>query len=348
MGPLRRRGVVALAALLALVVVGCSGGDDAGETSDDRGIATEGQTDAAGQDVAGGDIGGEDVAGGAAEGDAAPGAPAVAVGGDTAGRDVIREAALTLASDDPDATVDGIGRAAEQAGGFVAGTDLRREDGVLRGTVTVRVPADGLAGALGRIEAAGDELRSRELSSRDVTGEVADVAAQLRTLRAVEEQLLAVLAEARENGGTEDVLTVFDRMRDVRTEIERLEGRRARLADLVALATVTVRVVPSAELLAATQVQPDPAAAPWDPGRQLAGAWDATVDGMQAAVDVAIVLVVTVLPLVVLWGLPVALVVAVVRRWRRDGAPWSPRAAAAVPTPTTGPSVPSAPDRDRD
>lgn len=345
MGSIRRRGGVALVALTVLLVAGCSGGDDAAQT-DAGEAATDMETDAAAEgDGAGG---AEPSAGGdVAQGEDAE-APAVAVGGVTAGRDVIREAALTLASDDPAATVDGIGRAAEQAGGFVAGTDLHREDGILRGTVTVRVPTDELAGTLGRIEAAGDELRSRELSSRDVTGEVADVAAQLRNLRAVEEQLLAVLAEARAKGGTEDVLTVFDRMRDVRDEIERLEGRRARLADLVALATVTVRVVPTAELLAATQVQPDPDDAPWSPGRQLASAWDATVDGAQVAVDLAIVLLVTVLPLVLLWGLPVALLVVVARRWRRDGPPWTARPAAATPAPAPGRSVPSDADRERD
>ena len=352
MGPIRGRGRVALGALVALTTIllaGCSGSDDAADGGDAAQVATGAETEAAAED-AGGAIGDEaGTADDGAGGEAAPGpAPAVAVGGDTAGRDVIREAALTLASDDPDTTVDAIGRAAEQAGGFVAGTDLRREDGILRGTVTVRVPADSLAGALGRIEAAGDELRSRELSSRDVTGEVADVAAQLRNLRAVEEQLLAVLGEARANGGTEDVLTVFDRIREVRDEIERLDGRRARLADLVALATVTVRVVPTAELLASTQVQPDPDDAPWSPGRELAGAWDTTVDGARTAVDVAIVLVVTVLPMVLLWGLPIALLVAVARRWRRDGAPWAPRPSAATPAPAPAASVPSDPDRDRD
>ena len=339
--------VVVTAMLLAAAAAGCSGGDDATTAGDSGGDTGETGVVAPAEDRAA-DLGGEAEAadgGATAATDEDPAAPAIAVGADTAGRDVIREASLTLASDDPEATVDAIDRAAEQAGGFVAGTDLRREDGILRGTVTVRVPADGLAAALTRIEASGAELRSRTLSSRDVTGEVADVAAQLRNLRALEDQLLALLDEARADGGTEDVLTVFDRISTVRSQIEQLDGRRARLADLVALATVTVEVVPTAELLASTQVQPDPEDAPWDPGRQLRRAWDGTVDGLQTAADVAIVALVTVLPLVLLYGLPIALLVLLVRRWRRGGAPW---AARPRPAPDGPGSVPSTPDRDRD
>lgn len=327
-----RAGLVAIG-LLGLVAAGCTGGgDDDADTvaGDDAG----GEAGGAGDD--GGDRGSGDT-GGAAE------APVVAVGGDTAGRDVIREASLTLASDDPAATVDAIGRAAEQAGGFVSGTDLHREDGLLTGTITVRVPADALSGTLDRIQDAGDELRSRQLSSRDVTGEVADVAAQLRNLRALEAELVALLTDARADGGTEAVLTVFDRVRGVRQEIEQLAGRQASLADLVALATITARVVPTEALLAATRLEQETAPSPWNPGHQLRLAWDGTVGGLQSAVDVAIVVLVTVLPLALLWGLPVLGLVLLARRLRGRGFGMSP-----APSPAAPGSLPSASETDRD
>lgn len=327
------RGVVALALLLGLVVAGCSGDDsgDSGETP----VGLEAGDDAAAEEPAVGEGEGDD-------GGAEP-APAVAVGGDTAGRDVIREASLTLASDDPAATADAIGQAAENAGGFVSGTDLHREDGLLTGTITVRVPADALSGTLDRIQDAGDELRSRQLSSRDVTGEVADVAAQLRNLRALEAELVALLTDARADGGTEAVLTVFDRVRGVRQEIEQLAGRQASLADLVALATITARVVPTEALLAATRLEQETAPSPWNPGHQLRLAWDGTVGGLQSAVDVAIVVLVTVLPLALLWGLPVLGLVLLARRLRGRGFGMSP-----APSPAAPGSLPSASETDRD
>ncbi len=318
MGRRTRHGhrVAVLLVGLALVA-GCSGGDDAADTTDagaveeTRAADDGGDTGAVGEVGASGGESGDDDAG---TSDGA--APGVAVGGGTAGRDVIREAHLTLASDDPAATVDAIGQAAERAGGFVSDTDLHRDDGILAGTVTVRVPADQLPDTLGRIEQAGAELRSRELSSQDVTGEVDDVEAQLRNLRALETELVALLAEARAEGGTEAVLTVFDRVRGVRDEIERLDGRRATLADLVSLATVTVRVEPTEALLADTARERDPEPAPWQPGRQVELAWDGTVGALRATADVVVVLGVTVLPLLLLWGLPVLALVALVRRYR--------------------------------
>lgn len=318
-----------VAVALVAVLAGCSGadsgaeggtntaaGDAAGEVGGDAGDAAGGET---AEETATEATDGDETSGGEAGGGAEP----VQVGGDTAGRQVIREAHLTLASDDPDATVEAVTAAVERVGGFVAGTDLTREGGVLVGTVTLRVPATELPDALGRIEAAGAEVTARQLSSRDVTTKVADVAAQLRNLRALEEELLALLAEARAEGGTEDVLRVFDRIRTVRDEIERLEGRRTTLADLVALATITVSIEPSVDLLAQTAEQRDPVASPWSPVRQLDRAWQATLGGMQGVANLAIWLVVTVLPLVLVVVLPLVGAWAAVRTLR--GAPRSVR-----------------------
>lgn len=312
--PIRSRWLRATLVLaLAAVLAACTGADTGVDSAADDGGGDAGvEEDAMGGGQATGAADGE-----AEEPAGGDGAPAVEVGGDTAGRQVIREAHVTLASDDPDATVRAVTAAAERAGGFVAGTDLYREGGVLVGTVTLRVPSDELSGTLGRIEEAGAEVTARELSSQDVTTEVADVAAQLRNLRALEGELLELLGDAREAGGTEDVLRVFDRVRTVRDEIERLEGRRAALADLVDLATITVSIEPSVDLVARTAEQRDPEPSPWDPGRQLDRAWQATLGGLQAVANLTIWLVVTVLPLLLVVVVPLGAVWWLVRASRR-------------------------------
>lgn len=345
-----RRGVVA-AAMLSLVVLaaGCSG-DDAGDTS----ITTtdDGGANADAGDAVGGIEAEVPAAGEDADGDTATesGDATVEGGSATDGQHIIREVSVRLASDDPDQTVDAIHQAAVEAGGFVASEQLHREDGVLTGTVVVRVPTTELPGALAQIEASGTELVNRERTSQDVTLEVTDVASQLRNLRALEAELLELLSEARESGSTEQVLTVFDRVRSVRDEIERLDGRRAALADRVSLATITVHVEPSVDLLAATAPERDPEPEPWDPARRLSLAWQSTVQGLQTLADVAIVMMVTVLPLLLLWGLPIAAIVLAARRWRRHR-PAEP-ATRPVPPPPAQPaqqgSVPSAADMDED
>lgn len=337
-GTTRRRWAAA-ALLAAMVMAACSGGDTADQATGTSGGEMEvgAPEGAPGGGSAGTEsaAGGDGAAGATDEADGDDDAASVTVGGETAGRQVIRRATVRLSSDDPEATVDAIGRAAVDTGGFVAGTDLHREGGVLRGTVTLRVPADTLSDALTAIEAAGTEVLQRQLGSEDVTTEVSDVAAQLRNLRALETELLELLADARDTGDTEQVLAVFDRVRQTRDEVERLEGRQQTLADLVALATITVHVEPTPDLRALTAPERDPEPEPWSPSRQIELAWQATATAFRAMANIAIVGVVTVLPVLAAWAVPVALVVLGWQRWRR------PRSAPPV---ARRPGPPSEPD----
>jgi hypothetical protein len=323
---------VAAALLVALGVTAC-GGEDMSSPTPDMGEpappAFGGGDDRADEDTS-------------SDGDQAIGEdPILDVGGDTAGRDVIRRANVTLASDDPEATVTAIGRAATNVGGFVAGTALYREGGILQGTITLRVPSERLSEALGQIEAAGAEVRARELGSEDVTDQLTDIAAQLRNLRALEIELLELLTEARETNDTEKVLLVFDRVRATRSEIERLDARQAALRDLVSLATIQVTVEPTQALLAATASERDPEPRPWSPARQVEVAWQSTVRAMQSIADLAIVAVVTILPVTLVLALPIALLVwLAMRARRRRPAPPPPTSTAAPagsapPPPTT-------------
>lgn len=317
--------VLAAAALLSLTA--CSAGDDdaaaeagapaeqyeeqyadeeveAGTTSSLR--SSDGDA-AAGTAPAG--SGGDDAAGGD---DTAGGGVALTAGAVPLGRQVVQTAEVELRADDPRAAADAVVAAATRAGGFVAATDLSTsDDGVVSGSVTVRVPADRLSVTLEAIASAGDELISQRLSTEDVTGEVSDIEAQLRNLRALETELVALLADVRERSrSTDDVLVVFERIRQVRGEIEVLQGRRATLGDLVALSTVTVYVAPTE---AALPVRPggEPT---WAPGRVLAEAWASTVVFLQGVGELAIRFVVTGLPVLLVLGAPV---VGAWLLWRR-------------------------------
>lgn len=348
---LRRWAAVGL--LAPVVLAGCSGGGETDQVARDvaRGEDRAGAPAPDTGDGMAADEATEAAGGGEAEDD---GDTTITVGAETAGRDVIRRADLTLASDDPERTVDDIGAAADAAGGFVSGTELYREGGVLAGSVTVRVPASELDATLTRIEAAGTEVRSRTLSSEDVTDKLTDIEAQLRNLRALETQLLELLADARDSGDTEEVLNVFDRIRQTRDEIERLEGRQQNLEELVALATITVRIEPTATLLAQTAPERDPEPGPWSPARQVEVAWDTTVRALQSVVDVGIVVAVTVLPVVLVVLLPAAVLLLLLRavRRRRTGGTGGPTPPVDRPDAPTGDAarapVPSGAGPERD
>jgi hypothetical protein len=309
---MRVRWVVAV--LVAALATGCGGDDDTAEEPTASLGETEWVTDGAGvdQDASSADDGVSGTAGGGT-GDAVL-EPAGAFSVPDA-RKVIRSAELDLVVERPDRAADAIVAAVERAGGFVADADLARgEDQLLTGTIVVRAPAQRLTGLLADIEDLAVEVRSKRIGSDDVTGEYTDVEAQLTNLRAVETELRAMLEETRARPGAtpDQVLSVFERVNSVRSEIDRLEGRRRVLADLVDLATITVHLTAAAPL--PTSSTPEPG---WSPVGVVRDAAGATAAALRGVADVAIWIGVFAIPLAVVLGAPLAGLVWVVRRTRR-------------------------------
>jgi hypothetical protein len=300
---------------LALVLVGCSSGDDSLTTTADAEGGLTGQFD----DVAEAPADVEEAE--AADDAEAPAEGEQARGSDgdlrpvsaTLGRRVIRTAEVELKVDDPDAAADGVMDLADRAGGFVATTDLRRdEDEVLRGTLTIRVPSADLLRVLSDLEDLAVSTPVSRIDERDVTTESADLEARRTNLTTYEEELRTLLADVREDTSSpDDLLRIFERIREVRAEIDQVEGRLATLSDQVDLATVTVRLTPVSTALPVT----DPT---WQPGETVREALASAARGLSRVVDGAIWLGRGVLPVVAVVLLPLVVVAVAWRRWRRQ------------------------------
>ena len=301
------RPIIALILLALLALAGCSG-DDSGDTATGEGAmgVAEPATDGGGVEEGGEDAerAAGDEAGTDTDGDLlAVGAPL--------GRKVIRTAELELEVEDTAAAVERVTALVERAGGFVGRADLARHDGdELVGTMTLRVPTDRLGSTLAALEDLATEVLAKRLGSDDVTEEYSDIEAQLRNLRALETELLDLLAEIRDRSDSADeILRVFERIRQVRQEIETLQGRQQVLDDLVDLATIELRLTPSSEALPLADDG-------WSPGGQARDALRTTMAALQGLADVAIWLVLTALPILLVLAVPVALALYGARRWR--------------------------------
>lgn len=303
----RTRGMTATA-LALLLLAGCSGaGDEAAETAaPDAAVEYEADSGGEAEGEAPADSAGD------AGGDGETALPVAA----TLGRRVIRTATIELQDADPGAVADEVTRVVERAGGFVATADLHRDDdGVLNGSVTVRVPSERLEPTLDQLEALADNAPLRRIEEQDVTVESADLGAQLRNLEAFEVELRDLLAEVEATSpGAEDLLRVFERIREVRADIDGINGRLDVLDDQVSLATVTVHLTPT------------PAAVPvadagWSPGDTVRAALSAGTRALTAVADAAIWFGLAVLPVLLAMGLPAAAVWLV---WRRRTAPGAP------------------------
>ena len=172
-----------------------------------------------------------------------------------AARRIIRNAALTLEVGEPSKAMQRVATIAEARGGFVVTSESRQQTAAGGGrtydvvTVEMRVPSEQFDAALADIRAAAGNVTSQKITGRDVTEEYIDLEARLRTQRALETQLLEIMKGAKQ---VADAISVQRELTNVRTEIERVEGRRRFLENQSSLSTITVTLQPPAPLIGTT------------------------------------------------------------------------------------------------
>jgi hypothetical protein len=153
---------------------------------------------------------------------------------------VVKTATITLSvgRDAVGRVAAAVSNAAGGHAGYVAET--QRETGDAQSAVlTVRVPAAAFDATLAEVRKLG-AVKSESLGGKDVTGSLVDLDARLRSLRAQEAALNALMAKANTVGET---LQVAQSVGDVRTQIEELAAQQAQLSDQADFATITVSVL---------------------------------------------------------------------------------------------------------
>jgi len=168
-------------------------------------------------------------------------------------RKIIRDADINLEVASPAEGQRKLGAIAEAHGGFVVTSESRQIDNASRDsqpaeivTVQMRVAASHFDAALAEIRAVGTRIRSEKTTGKDVTEEFIDLDARLRTQRALETQFLEIMKRATK---VTDALEVHSQLAGVRTEIERVEGRRRFLENQAALSTINATLQPPASLV---------------------------------------------------------------------------------------------------
>jgi hypothetical protein len=246
-------------------------------------------------------------------------------------RKIIATASMTLVLSDTEATVDAITQLMGEVGGYVSNSDLRRysydSSDALQGTISLRVPADKLESTMDALAKMSVEVDARTIQRDDVTDQYTDVDAQLRNLEATEKELLAMLQEVRErpNSTTEDIMSVYRTLTDVRGQIETLQGRKNMWDNLISLSTINVTLVPDSANLPVVEEGWRPAVVAREAGRAL-------VSAAQGLGNVVIWFVIFVLPLLLIALIPLAILVWLLRLGLRRLSKPKPTLAAAPPS----------------
>lgn len=300
--PAVRKGwTLATVAVVALVIAGAiqasvSGtGDNEASTAGRDVASTMAATDSAGASAAPGFAGTAEIAplppdrGGSAP--VVPGSPQVVRTADV--RVKVAKGGFTAA-------FDRVASVAAANGGFVSSSTTATVDDARSGTLTVRVPADRFDSVRLALGELGD-IESQSIRGEDVSGQLVDYEARLRSLQAQEDSLLVLVGRATAVG---EVLQVQQTLFSVRQQIEQLKAQKANLEQSVSLATLQVSLF-------------EPGAGgvirPVDDGPSLARSFEEAVDGMVSVVGGMIVVVGYLIPIAVL-GLAVWAAGRLVRR----------------------------------
>lgn len=232
-------------------------------------------------------------------------------------RVVIKNANLSIVVKDPTSAMKTVSEMADKMGGFVVSSNLYKTTTsqgieVPAANITVRVPADQLDQAMEDIKRLVDnpieDVLSENVSGQDVTQEFTDLNSRLDNLKRAEAQLQEILGSATK---TEDVLAVFNQLKQVREEIEVLQGQINYYKEASRLSSISVNIQAKASV--------DPLTiGGWQPVGVARDAVQALINALKFLVNAVIWILIFFLPVFLVITIPAWLIIrAIVRAVRK-------------------------------
>ena len=151
---------------------------------------------------------------------------------------IARTAQLTIVVKDFDSSQNRLQEILKRHRGYVGEMTTSAPEGADRKlSATLRVPADQMDAALGEVKQLG-RVESESQSGEEVTSQYIDLQARLTNARNTEQRLTELLR--RQTGKLDEVVTVEEKISDVREQIERMEAEKKTLGQRVDFATLSV------------------------------------------------------------------------------------------------------------
>jgi hypothetical protein len=297
----RAGGVLAIVLMAVLVTAGC------GSSANDSGSAAGAPQRADGQQQPPAEAGGAaeqktptDLQGGNTQGGNTPARAPDKLPPD--GRSIIYTGTITVQPDDVNAAANAAIGIAQGAGGLVGGDNRTAGDKRAEARITLRVPAEKFTSVVADLAKLGKEL-SREVKTEDVTEQVVDVTSRIATAQASVDRVRALLARATALG---EIVSLEAEVAKREAELESLKARLNKLTSLSAMSTITAVFVKEAPEERAKEPDEDPSG--FLAG--LKGGWNSFTSSLEVLLTVLGAL----LPWFIALGVPVLLLVVLLRR----------------------------------
>ena len=156
-------------------------------------------------------------------------------------RMIVRNGDMSLVVEDVVSARDEIARLAVSFNGYVVSSRISGEEQDMRGWISIRVPDEKFDQALAELRELAVRVTSESTDSRDVTEEYVDLQSRLKNAEATESQYLALLEKAED---VEDILSIYDSLSRVRSEIEQIKGRMQYLERTSSMSLVSINLKP--------------------------------------------------------------------------------------------------------
>jgi hypothetical protein len=158
-------------------------------------------------------------------------------------RMIVRTGDMSLVVEDVVEARDEIDQLAVRFNGYVVSSRISGEEQDRTGWISIRVPDDKFDQALAEIRNLAVRVTSESTDSQDVTEEYVDLQSRLRNAEATESQYLALLEKTDD---VDDILRIYEKLSQVRRDIEQIKGRMQYLERISAMSLISVHLKPVA------------------------------------------------------------------------------------------------------
>ncbi len=171
-------------------------------------------------------------------------------------RKIIRNAEITIEVPSTTDAQHQVTSIAETHGGFVVTSEAKQRESndpaqrTLDIKLVVRVPSNQFGRAFDEIKKLAGNTPSENVTSQDVTEDFIDLEARIKTQKALEVQFLEIMRGANK---ISDALEVQRQIAEVRTDIEKLEGRKRFLENRSSLSTINVNIQAPKPVISVTE-----------------------------------------------------------------------------------------------
>jgi len=221
---------------------------------------------------------------------------------------VIQTADLSIVVNDVNARVQTIQDMVKTMGGFVVSVNISQtyaSDGIQvpQAQIVVRVQQGSLDDALTQIKKGVVDVQNETRTGQDVTDQYVDLQSRLTAKEAAADQLTKIMQDATK---TQDVLAVYAQLEQIDSDIEVLKGQIKYTEQSAALSSISINII------AEETIQPIVVAG-WKPQGVARDALRDLISFWQGFIDFLIRFFLYVLPLLITIGIPIFLIILLLR-----------------------------------